>query len=178
MRDNSKPLVLGAICLLMAGCAVAWMKFSTPASPTEIRLLAPSPALTPVQVVNAQLLAFKTNISAGDDPKTMDRGIRTAFEFASPGNREITGPADRFVQLVRTPAYLPLLNHQRHRVVSTTLSGDRLEHVVEIVDILGSKRLYVFLVSRQSQGKYDECWMIDGVTPIEDSDLLDGSIPA
>ena len=51
--------------------------------------LVPDPALTPEQVVRIQLEALRNN-DAGD------RGIAVAFRFASPGNRQNTGPLPRF----------------------------------------------------------------------------------
>ena len=58
----------------------------------------PSPSLSPLAVVEAQLQA----LSEGD--------VSTCFAFASPQNKAQTGPWQRFEIMVRqTPAYSPLV---------------------------------------------------------------------
>ena len=58
-------------------------------APLGMAVTGPSPSLTPLAVVNAQLEA----LSAGD--------VATSFEFASPSNKEATGPWQRFEMMVR-----------------------------------------------------------------------------
>ena len=58
-------------------------------APLGLAVTGPSPSLTPLAVVNAQLEA----LSAGD--------VATSFEFASPSNKEATGPWQRFEMMVR-----------------------------------------------------------------------------
>ena len=59
----------------------------------------PSPDLTPLEVVEKQLVALQR----GD--------VAAAFAFASPDNKRITGPWQKFEMMVRqTPAYSPLVS--------------------------------------------------------------------
>ena len=59
----------------------------------------PKPELTPEQVVEIQVEALRKN-----DVPTPDAGIATTFRFASPGNRKVTGPLERFAPIVKAPA--------------------------------------------------------------------------
>ena len=52
----------------------------------------PSPLLTPEQVLTNQILALRRND---------DAGIELCFNFASPANKEMTGPAARFAMMIR-----------------------------------------------------------------------------
>ncbi|MEQ8807830.1 MAG: hypothetical protein RIE59_02080, partial [Imperialibacter sp.] len=51
----------------------------------------PHPALSPQEVVHINFLALQKN----DSPE-LDHGIEIAWNFASPSNKENTGPIERF----------------------------------------------------------------------------------
>lgn len=117
----------------------------------------PSPSLSPGEVVRIQLEALQRNDE--DD----DGGIATVFQFASPANRSMTGPFDRFVQLVKTPEYRPMLNHRRAEPGPLITSGDLAEQRVTITTAAGDRVAYVFVLARQREGVYAGCWMTEGV---------------
>ena len=106
----------------------------------------PSPTLAPERVVTIQLAAL-----AGNDPAT-DDGIRRTFWFASPGNKSVTGPAENFARVVRDPAYAPLLDARRWRLVQDETVGDGYRAVVEIVVGDGERLLFGFELGRQGPG--------------------------
>jgi hypothetical protein len=118
----------------------------------------PSPALTPGDVVRIQLEALQRN-----DEEDGDGGIATVFQFASPANRSMTGPFDRFVELVKTPEYRPMLNHRRAEPGPLITSGDLAEQRVLITTGAGDRVAYVFVLARQREGAYAGCWMTEGV---------------
>ncbi len=41
-----------------------------------------------------------------------DRGIEVTFNFASPTNKRMTGPLERFKVMVRNSVYGPMINHR------------------------------------------------------------------
>ena len=45
------------------------------------------------------------------------------WNFASPANKQVTGPIERFIPMVKTPAYEPMLH--RSRVQYGTLQTER-----------------------------------------------------
>lgn len=118
----------------------------------------PSPALAPQEVVTIVLDALRNN-----DLPTKDRGIAVTFDFASPANREATGPLDRFAALVKNPFYRPMLNHQRAERGEMAMLGDEARQRVTLVGARGERVTYTFILTRQSEGPYRGCWMTDGV---------------
>lgn len=118
----------------------------------------PNPSLSPGDVVRIQLDALRAN-----DELDGDGGIATVFQFASPANRSMTGPFDRFVELVKTPEYRPMLNHRRAEPGPLITSGDLAEQRVLITTAAGDLVAYVFVLARQREGVYAGCWMTEGV---------------
>lgn len=119
--------------------------------------LQPSKLLTPAQVVRIQMEALQHN----DVPRP-DSGIATTFAFASPENRQTTGPLEHFAQIVKAPAYLPMLNCKRVTYDTIVVEGEKAQQRVHIVAADGSHITYIFMLSRQADGVYAGCWMNDG----------------
>jgi hypothetical protein len=126
----------------------------------------PSPDLSPAEVVGIQLEALQHN-----DAPYPDAGIETAFRFASPANQVATGPLDRFAGMVKGPVYGDLLGFARADVGRIAVEGDRAAQRVTLTHDDGRRAVYVFVLSRQDGGLYDDCWMTDGVTrrPLPDT---------
>ena len=127
--------------------------------------LDPSPTLTPQQVVQFQLDAFREN----DNP-SRDAGIARSFRFASPANKLVTGPLAHFIEIVRSPAYAPLLNCASAKVLRSDVNDDEAKVFVQVVSGIGRQIYYLFLLSKQKEGEYRDCWMTDGVMPVEPGD--------
>jgi Domain of unknown function (DUF4864) len=124
--------------------------------------LTPRPELTPEQVVQYQLAVLQHN----DEPK-LDAGIERAFRFASPSNQQVTGPLENFVRILKTPAYSPLLNNSSSSIVGSELKEDQAKIVAKVVASDGRVINYVFLLSNQREGEFINCWMTDGVAPLQ-----------
>src|SRR3984957_18998229 len=80
----------------------------------QVADLKPKPELSPEQVVQYQAEALQHN----DEPKP-DAGIERAFRFASPSNKQVTGPVENFARIVKSPAYAPLLNNESSSIVGS-----------------------------------------------------------
>jgi hypothetical protein len=116
-----------------------------------------------LHVVQIQMNALKYNDNATDD------GIRTVRRFASPRNREAVGPFERFVDIVKSPPYAPMLSYDSAEYEPRRPSEDTARvRVVTRADGNVTAR-YVFRLSKQEGGKYDGCWMTEGVQPLTDS---------
>ena len=118
----------------------------------------PSPELGPAEVVRIQVEALGRN----DDPEP-DAGIRTAFRFASPQNRAVTGPLPRFAALVRGPVYGDMLDFARAEYGAVAVEGDRAAQRVTIYHHDGRRAVYLFGLRRQPGGECAGCWMTDAV---------------
>ncbi len=117
----------------------------------------PSPELSPEDVVRIQVEALQRN----DEP-TPDAGIEAAFRFASPSNRQATGPLARFSQMIRG-GYGDMLGFVRAEYAPIRVDGRRAVQAVTLVQSDGRRVTYAFGLSRQVGGAYDGCWMTDGV---------------
>jgi Domain of unknown function (DUF4864) len=127
--------------------------------------LVPRPELSPDEVVQYQVAALQQN----NDP-TSDAGIERAFRFASPTNKQVTGPLQKFVQIVKSPAYSPLLNSRSSAIVGSELKGGQAKIAVKIVALDGRPLTYVFILSKQNEGEFRDCWMTDGVVPLKEAE--------
>ena len=116
-------------------------------------------------MVQVQIDALRRN----DIPKP-DAGIRRSFRFASPSNRLITGPLAHFIEIVRSPAYSPLLNSISATVEASEVDGDDAKVLVQILSGSGQQVYYLFLLSKQQAGECQGCWMTDAVLRLERED--------
>jgi hypothetical protein len=126
----------------------------------SLQALDPDPQLRPQDVVHLQMAALANN----DDPYA-DAGIEIAYRFASPANKTATGPLDRFIQLLKTPIYEPMLHHLDVEYLAADVMGSYAEQRVVVTTVDGRRVGYLFSLSRQGEGGYKDCWMTDSVVP-------------
>ncbi len=120
----------------------------------------PSPKLDPAEVVRIQVEALRIN-------SDLDTGIALTYRFASPGNKSFTGPLARFTQMIRSSPYDRLLNHLTARYGPVAVDGDEAHQMVIIIDANGDEVAYVWVLTRQNEGKFKDCWMTDAVMPAQ-----------
>ncbi|MEQ9478049.1 MAG: DUF4864 domain-containing protein [Algiphilus sp.] len=113
----------------------------------------PDPELSPSDVVRAQLAGFQAD---------SDAGIAQAFAFASPRNRSVTGPVQRFTDMIRA-GYGELLGHRSADLAELRQDEAHTYQGVEITAADGRTHLYVFILSRYDLPNCSNCWMTDGV---------------
>lgn len=161
--------VVGGVIILLAGVAALKIRDAqeqddspVAASPAigSTTQPSPKPELKPEQVVRIVVEALARN-GADDD------GIRVTWEFASPGNKKVTGPLERFAPMVKGPAYLPMLHSAAADYQPIVVIGDQAEQLVMLTDADGRKAYYVFRLSRQADGPLKDCWMTDGVFRVQ-----------
>ena len=129
----------------------------------QVAELTPEPTLSPKQVVEYQVSALQHN----DDPHA-NAGIERAFRFASPANKNVTGPLEHFVSVVKSPAYLPMINNLASSVTGTQIEGDHARVAIRITPATGRALTYLFVLTRQHDNDFNNCWMTDSVVPIEE----------
>ena len=118
----------------------------------------PAPSYGPEEVVTIQLEGLATN----DDPFE-NAGIGTAYNFASPANRQSTGPFDRFVEMVTGPQYTPMVDHVEATTGPLERDGQSARQRVTLTGPEGRTVTYLFGLSEQSGGEFDGCWLTDRV---------------
>ena len=116
----------------------------------------PRPDLTPRDVVRIQLESLRENDAA-------DAGVAVAFRFASPANRAQTGPLPRFAKLFAAGPYALMLEWRDVDYVEEEVSSGKARQVVTLFGATDAVR-FVFYLSRQGPGEYQDCWMTDAVT--------------
>lgn len=140
--------LFGAAVLLMA--APSW----------AAKLRMPDPALSPAEVVEAQLKALQLN----DTPEA-DAGILQTWVFAHPDNKRVTGPLPRFAAMIKGPRYRILLNHRSHEVEEVSRTDDEVVFSVTITNESGEAVVYQWRVAKVADGELVGNWMTTAVSP-------------
>jgi hypothetical protein len=120
--------------------------------------LTPHPGRAPGDVVRIQLNALAKN-----DKPYKDAGIETTFRFASPANKKATGPLSRFIRMLYNPLYSPMLDNQAASYGALIVEGDRARQSVILTTADDQRVGYMFFLSKQKGGPFDQCWMTDSV---------------
>ena len=141
---------IGAKALILsAGLFTGAMAASLDASPNR--------SLSPEQVVRCQIEALSSN-------DQQDNGIATAFRFASPSNREVTGPLPRFIHMIKNSPYSVMLDPQLVEYGELEIVDDHARLQVSVLTADYVAVAFRFYLSRQKHTGCDGCWMTDGVT--------------
>lgn len=125
----------------------------------DIGIKQPNPDIAPIDVVRIQLEALQNN-----DTPTQDFGIKQTWAFAHPDNRAVTGPLDRFKNMMRTPAYQMLLNHNQHTITEQNRSTRWVQFKVMMEDSNGQVLAFAWVVKKAETAPYENCWMTTAVS--------------
>lgn len=126
-------------------------------SPVHAQYRLPSPGLSVTEVVETQLAALK---------RGEDVDLAVVFAFASPNNREQTGPLPRFISMLRN-GYDALIEHRTAELSPPLLDGDQALQPVRLIGRDGREHGYVFILRRVVLPDCSGCWFTDGVVPPE-----------
>jgi hypothetical protein len=149
-------LVLAAVGSLVSADAPAAEAPDARALPTAV----PSPALTPEEVVGTQLAALSANVA-------IPERIAACYRFASPANRNHTGPLERFAQLFASPKYRVMLDARSFLIGKAIRHESEAYLLVTMVDGRGELSLFRFFLTKESKPPYADCWMTDSVIRLE-----------
>jgi len=122
-----------------------------------------NPSMKPETVVDYQLKALK------------QEDLEKVFEYASPSNKAVTGPWQRFAEMVRSPAYAPLIGHGRGDVLLSINVKPNDSYRRFLVRVWSPKTPaenisrcieYWWDVRKcTDEGEYQDCWMVESVIP-------------
>ena len=126
----------------------------------------PDPSLSPQDVVSIQIEALQNN-----DTPYENRGIEITFNFASPANKSVTGPIERFATMVHNPIYGPMINHRAAEYQNVVIEGEFAKVDVILLSDDGVYLGYRFILSRQHGNQYEGSWMTDAVVAFEVTSL-------
>ena len=127
----------------------------------NFRIINPSVALSPKHVVLLQLLSLKFG------------EVQHCFKWASPANRQFTGPLPRFERMIRS-GYPFLVHWDQCKVTLCAQSGAdqwdssglQKQHFVVTITKGEEVKYLKWTLSRQILDPYAQCWMTDSVCSI------------
>ena len=118
-------------------------------------ILKPNETILPKKVVKIQLDGLKKNNSVFED-----QGIEQTWEFAHPNNKIITGPLDRFKQMIKGESYKMLINHEYHKINEIFSEDNKV--VFEVIVMDSEKKYYMFkwqVEKYLKSGPLQNCWL-------------------
>jgi hypothetical protein len=118
----------------------------------------PRPDLTPAEVVKTVAAALRNYNSP-----IPNAGVFTAWCFASPANHAVTGPYGHFLRLVKGADFAPMLHDYPAESGAIEIKNDRAVEILRVHVDRGHDAVFEFTLSRQREGAYRGCWMVDGV---------------
>ena len=128
--------------------------------PTLADIIKPSTNIDPKKVVKIQLSALMKN-----DLPNKDSGIIQTWEFAHPKNQKVTGPIERFKNMIKTDSYSMLLNHSNHEISEVYMSKKVATFEVTVMDL--EKKYYKFkwqVEKYNGEGALKDCWLTSAVS--------------
>ena len=120
----------------------------------------PNTNIKAMEVVKMQLSALMKN-----DTPYKDFGIVQTWEFAHPNNQRVTGPLERFKNMIKTDSYSMLLNHSNHEISEVYMSNKVATFEVIVMD--REKKYYKFkwqVEKYNGEGVLKDCWLTSAVS--------------
>jgi hypothetical protein len=123
-------------------------------------LTKPNVSLEPFDVIAIQLNALqKNNIPFND------AGIEQVWEFAHPNNKKITGPLERFKEMLYSKNYKMLIEHKNSEIIILSENSNKSIYKVLILSSVKKKYSYIWQVEKVQQvGDLTNCWMTTSVS--------------
>ncbi|HEY5740383.1 MAG TPA: DUF4864 domain-containing protein [Gammaproteobacteria bacterium] len=151
--------------LLLVWALVSPLTVAADARADAAQLPRPSTHLQPGEVVRIVIDALAHN-----DVPYADAGIETTFHFASPANRVVTGPLDRFTRMVKSPTYGIMVNHIDSEFSEVVFSGNRAYQMVRLTAANGLSTVFAFRLGKQLDGEFKDMWMTEAVWPVAEGE--------
>ena len=126
-------------------------------------LIKPQPTLKPLDVLLIQLNSLKNN-----NTPYSDAGIEQTWEFAHPNKKTITGPLERFKQMIYSESYEILISHENSEIIILKETESVSIYKVIILSKDRKKYYYIWQVEKVLlDGNLKNCWMTTRVSSPE-----------
>lgn len=97
-----------------------------------------------LKIIDIQMDALKKN--------KYNSGIKVAYFFASPNNKDYTGPFSKFKIMVKNDVYKHLLNNLGYQILEYSIKGKFFTALVSVKSKYDNKNhVYEFILSLQNQ---------------------------
>ena len=123
-------------------------------------LIKPNTNLDPFEVLMIQLNSLKNN-----NKPYKDAGIEQTWEFAHPNNKEITGPLDKFKEMIYSENYKILISHENSEI--TILKENKDMSLFKVIVLTKNKEKYYYIWQIEKvllEGNFKNCWMTTSVS--------------
>ena len=123
-------------------------------------LIKPNSNLKPFDVLMIQLNSLKDN-----NKPYKDAGIEQTWEFAHPNNKKITGPLDKFKEMIYGENYKILISHENTEI--TILKEKEDISVFKVIVLTKNKEKYYYIWQVEKvllEGDLKNCWMTTRVS--------------
>ena len=127
---------------------------------SNANLVKPNTNLQPFDVLMIQLSSLKNN-----NIPYKDAGIEQTWEFAHPNNKIMTGPLDKFKQMIYSKAYEILISHENREI--TILRETENISIYKVIVLSKDKKKYYYIWQVEKvllDGNLKNCWMTTNVS--------------
>ena len=123
-------------------------------------LIKPNITLKPFDILMIQLNSLKNN-----NVPSKDSGIEQTWMFAHPDNKRMTGPLEKFKQMIYGKSYEMLIEHENNEIVVLSETNNRSVYKVYILSKEKKKYYYVWQIEKvRQEGNLKNCWMTTSVS--------------
>ena len=126
-------------------------------------LAKPNISLKPFDVLMIQLNSLQNN-----NAPYKNAGIEQTWVFAHPDNKKMTGPLEKFKQMIYSRSYKILLEHENNEITILKETNNRSVYKVYILSKEKKKYHYIWQIEKvRQEGDLKNCWMTTNVSAPE-----------
>ena len=123
-------------------------------------LIQPNITLKPIDVLSIQLNSLKNN-----NIPYQDAGIEQTWKFAHPHNKKMTGPLNKFKQMIYSRNYELLIKHISNEITVLNETDNKSVYKVFILTKDKKKYYYIWQIEKVLlEGDLENCWMTTSVS--------------
>ena len=123
-------------------------------------LIKPNSNLKPFDVLMIQLKSLKDN-----NKPYKDAGIEQTWEFAHPANKKMTGPLEKFKNMIYSDDYKILISHENNKTIILKEAPNKFVYKVFVLSKDKKRYYYIWQIEKvMVEGKLKNCWMTTAVS--------------
>ena len=123
-------------------------------------LVKPNISLKPFDVLMIQLNSLQNN-----NVPYKNAGIEQTWVFAHPDNKKITGPLEKFKQMIYSKSYEILISHENNEIAILNETSNKSVYKVYILSKDKKKYYYIWQIEKVLlDGNLKNCWMTTRVS--------------
>tara|TARA_B110000438_G_scaffold277668_1_gene300509 strand:+ start:883 stop:1464 length:582 start_codon:yes stop_codon:yes gene_type:complete len=127
------------------------------------KLIKPNISLNPLDVISIQLSSLKRN-----NIPFKDAGIKQVWEFSHPNNKIITGPLEKFKNMIYSKSYRMLIEHENSEIIILSENKNKSVYKVYILSDEKKRYSYIWQIEKvETDGDLKNCWMTTSVSAPE-----------